>query len=87
MTQNTLQETALEIASGPLLKNGPPVAVTSMSLAGVQLSDLVLFATLAWTGLQAGFFLYDRVRQRQTRLRIQREREQQEDAAQQGSSE
>lgn len=47
--------TAVEIA-----KSAPPVAVSGMSLAGMQLNDLVLLATLIWLACQIGGWIYDR---------------------------
>ena len=41
-------------------KAAPPITVSSFSLAGVPLSDLVLLATLAYTLLQIHFLLKEK---------------------------
>ncbi|HEY6612738.1 MAG TPA: hypothetical protein VIZ86_16610 [Pseudomonas sp.] len=62
--QSSISDAALEV-----VKSAPPVAVSGMTLAGLQLNDLVLIATLAWIFLQAGLALYDRAQQRKARRR------------------
>ena len=48
-------DAAIEVA-----KSAPPVAVSGLSLVGVQLNDLVLMATLLWLACQIGGWIYDR---------------------------
>lgn len=38
----------------------PPVSVAGLTLAGVTLNDLVLLATLIYTLLQTGWFVYSK---------------------------
>lgn len=52
---NTLGEIAAEAA-----KAVPPVSVAGLTLAGVTLNDLVLLATLIYTLLQTGWFVYSK---------------------------
>ncbi|MEA9438542.1 hypothetical protein VCX44_22765, partial [Aeromonas caviae] len=40
---------------GETAKSAPPVAVVSMSWAGVSLNDWVLIATLVWLSVQIGW--------------------------------
>ena len=40
------------------LKAAPPLTVTGATLLGVPVSDLVMWATLIYLGLQIGFLLY-----------------------------
>ena len=39
-------------------KAAPPVTVVGATVAGVQVSDLILWATLVYLVLQIGFLLY-----------------------------
>lgn len=41
-------------------KSAPPLAISGLSLAGIQMQDWVYIATLAWIGLQMLGFLWDR---------------------------
>lgn len=41
-------------------KASPPITATALTLSGVSLSDLVLLATLVYTLLQLGWFIYDK---------------------------
>jgi hypothetical protein len=43
-------------------KASPPLAVTGAGLAGYSLNEGVMVATLIYTLLQIGFFIYDRWR-------------------------
>lgn len=51
-----------------VVRNAPPVAVAGASLtdwfAGLPMSNIVQVATLLWIVIQAGFYLYDRIRNR-----------------------
>ena len=40
------------------MKSAPPVAVSGAAAAGVQINDLILWATLIYLILQIGFLLY-----------------------------
>lgn len=40
------------------MKAAPPLTVSAATLAGVPVPDLVMWATLAYIVLQAGFLLY-----------------------------
>lgn len=40
------------------MKAAPPVAVSGAAAAGVQINDLILWATLVYLILQIGFLLY-----------------------------
>jgi hypothetical protein len=42
------------------LKASPPVTVVGLSLGGVSLQDWVLIATLIYTLLQTGWFIYSK---------------------------
>lgn len=53
-----LQSTG-EIA-GEITKAAPPVSITGLTLAGVQLSDWVLILTALYTILQIGWFVYSK---------------------------
>lgn len=59
----SLAETADVVA-----RNAPPVAVAGASFtdwfAGLPMSNIVQAATLLWIFIQAGFYLYDRIRNR-----------------------
>ena len=46
---------------GETAKSAPPVAVVSMSWAGVSLSDWVLIATLVWLSVQIGWFIWSNI--------------------------
>ncbi|MCP3729243.1 hypothetical protein M9978_02280 [Sphingomonas sp. MG17] len=48
-------------------KATPSVAVTTITLAGVGLDQWVLIATLVYTVLQAGWFVYDKLIRRRSR--------------------
>lgn len=50
-----LGEAAVEAA-----KAAPSVSVAGLTLAGVALNDLVLLATLIYTLMQAGYFIYSK---------------------------
>lgn len=39
-------------------KASPPVAVAGATMAGIQVNDLILWATLIYIVLQIGFLLY-----------------------------
>ncbi len=52
-----------------LAKTAPPIAVGSLHRAGVQLSDWVLLATLAYTLLQTFFLIRDRLTRHKARKR------------------
>lgn len=49
-----------------VVRNAPPVAVAGASFtdwfAGLPMSNIVQAATLLWIVIQAGFYLYDRLR-------------------------
>ncbi|MNO88119.1 hypothetical protein D3C76_795560 [compost metagenome] len=49
-----------------VVRNAPPVAVAGASVtdwfAGLPMSNIVQVATLVWILIQAGFYIYDRVR-------------------------
>ncbi len=49
-------ETLADMAS----KSAPPVSVSAATLFGMQLSDVVLYATLAWIVWQFSCSIYDR---------------------------
>lgn len=49
-----------EIA-GEITKAAPPVSVTGLTLAGVSLNEWVLLATLFYTVLQIGWFIYSKM--------------------------
>lgn len=51
---------AASAVGGIAVKSAPPVAVSGLSLAGVQMQDWVYIATLLWIAIQAGVFLWDR---------------------------
>ena len=42
------------------VKTAPPVAVTGLSLLGMQMSDWVYVVTLVWLLIQIGSWAYDR---------------------------
>jgi hypothetical protein len=42
------------------IKASPPVTVVSMALGGITLQDWVLIATLIYTLMQAGWFIYSK---------------------------
>lgn len=46
---------------GTAVKSGPPVLVSSMTLAGYSLNDWVLAATLLWIAVQMGWFLWQNI--------------------------
>lgn len=46
---------------GEAAKSAPPVAVVSMSWAGVSLNDWVLIATLVWLSVQIGWFIWSNI--------------------------
>lgn len=46
--------------AGEITKAAPPVSVAGLSLAGVTLNEWVLIATLAYTLLQMGWFIYSK---------------------------
>ncbi|MGL6237821.1 hypothetical protein [Aeromonas dhakensis] len=46
---------------GETAKSAPPVAVVSMSWAGVSLNDWVLIATLVWLSVQIGWFIWSNI--------------------------
>ena len=46
---------------GETAKSTPPVAVVSMSWAGVSLNDWVLIATLVWLSVQIGWFIWSNI--------------------------
>lgn len=52
---------AAATVAGMAAKSAPPVAVSGLTLAGVSLNDWVLVATLAWIGIQAGFFIWSNI--------------------------
>jgi len=52
----TMQQKA-DIAS-EAAKAAPPVTVVGATIAGVQVNDLILWATLLYIVLQIGFLLY-----------------------------
>lgn len=52
----TMQQKA-DIAS-EAAKAAPPVTVAGATIAGVQVNDLILWATLIYIVLQIGFLLY-----------------------------
>lgn len=45
---------------GEITKAAPPVSVTGLTLAGVSLNEWVLLATLFYTLLQTGWFIYSK---------------------------
>lgn len=56
MIKNTKLEVVDQVA-----KASPPVAVGALTLSGITLSDLVLWATLFYTVFQIGLLFRDRV--------------------------
>ena len=48
---NTEQHAAAESASAMIAKAAPPASISLATIAGVQVSDLVLWATLIYTVL------------------------------------
>lgn len=44
--------------AGEITKAAPPVAITGLTLGGVSLNEWVLLATLCYTLLQMGWFIY-----------------------------
>lgn len=50
-----------ESAATAVAKLAPPLAVGGITVAGIQLSDIVLFLTGLYAVLQIGFLLYDRI--------------------------
>lgn len=57
---------AASAVGGIVVKSAPPVAVSGLSLAGVQMQDWVYIATLIWIAIQAAAFLWDRFGKRKT---------------------
>lgn len=53
--QQTIHDVGVET-----IKAMPPIAVGSLTLLGVQLSDWVLLLTAAYTVMQIGFLLRDK---------------------------
>lgn len=51
--------TELLMAHG--VKSGPPVLVSGLTLAGLELNDWVLIATLVWIVLQIGWFVWSKM--------------------------
>lgn len=45
---------------GEITKAAPPVSITGLTLAGVSLNEWVLIATLLYTVLQIGWFIYSK---------------------------
>ncbi|MEL3918142.1 hypothetical protein [Aeromonas enteropelogenes] len=43
------------------VRSGPPVVVSSMSLAGYSLNDWVLVATLFWIAVQVVWFIWSNI--------------------------
>lgn len=61
-------EAVSDTASGVVTRNIPTVIVGAKFAYGLTLDQWVSVATLAWIGLQASFYLYDRlVRRRKGR--------------------
>ncbi|WP_421303716.1 hypothetical protein [Aeromonas veronii] len=52
---------AVAIVAGAAVKSGPPVVVSTMSLAGYSLNDWVLVATLLWIAVQMLWFLWAKI--------------------------
>lgn len=52
---------AVAIVGGAAVKSGPPVVVSTMSLAGYSLNDWVLVATLLWIAVQMVWFLWAKI--------------------------
>jgi hypothetical protein len=44
------------------IKATPPAAVTGLSLAGVTLNEWVMIATLIYTVMQIGWFIYSKTK-------------------------
>lgn len=55
---------AASAVAGIALKSGPPTVATGAVLLGYSLQDWVCIATLVWIGIQAGFYLFDRIKRR-----------------------
>lgn len=49
------------VVSGVVVKSGPPVVVSTMTLAGYSLNDWVLVATLVWIAVQMGWFIWSNI--------------------------
>ncbi len=49
------------VVSGVAVKSGPPVIVSTMTLAGYSLNDWVLAATLVWIVVQMGWFIWSNI--------------------------
>lgn len=64
---NEIGTEAAASAVGVFGKTAPPAAVSAISLAGVGLSDWVYIATLIWIAIQAGVFVYDRIKKHKAR--------------------
>lgn len=54
------QEITAETIAAAVGKSVPPVTVAGLTMAGVQLSDIVLILTIVWLCLQIGGFCWDR---------------------------
>lgn len=62
MSMNPSTQHAAETVGGLATKAAPPVSVSVASVAGVPLSDLVLWATLIYTSLMIGHTIWKFVR-------------------------
>lgn len=53
-----------------VVRNAPPVAVAGASFtdwfAGLPMSNIVQLVTVLWIAIQAGFYLYDRLKKKDT---------------------
>lgn len=68
MDKNAVIEAASDTASDVVTRNVPTAIVGAHYLGGFTLDQWVSIATLSWIGLQASFYLYDRlVRRRRGR--------------------
>lgn len=54
----SLSQHSSETAAGVITKAGPPVSVSIASVAGYQVSEILLWATLIYTILMIGHKLY-----------------------------
>ncbi len=61
MSQTT--QTAAETAGGIVAKVAPPATVSLASVAGMQVSELVLWATLIYTSLMIGHKVWQIVKE------------------------
>ena len=60
---STTSQHAAETVGGAVAKVGPPVTVSIASVAGVQVSELVLWVTLIYTSLMIGHKIWQIVKE------------------------